>query len=196
MGAILNENFNSYTDWDIVGQWSWTQQQNWWDYDIQWTIVQEWAKALSLVAGTRAGQPIIYKVWTASADGNQSFYIRKTNTTEEFLVLLEQNSTATWPIVQFSSWWKIQYFNWTTYVDIQSYVANTWYEVEVEWRTSDDKARYRIDWWSWTSFFAVNWTFTSLDRIRFIWKPTTTGTVYVDNFKEPSTTNSNFLIFM
>ena len=196
MTAILTENFNSYTDWDIVWQGSWTSQQFWTNYDLQWTVVQEWAKWLALLAGTLWWTPIIYKIWTAVADWTQAFYVRKAVTNEEFLVLLEQHSTLTWAIVKFSTGGQIQYFNGSAYVDIQAYSADTWYLIEVEWRTSDNTARYRIDWWSWTSFVAVNWTFTSIDSIRFIWQATTSWDVYIDNFYDPSvTTNSNFLAF-
>lgn len=196
MAAILTENFNSYTDWDIVWQGSWISQQFSTNYDIQWSVVQEWAKALALIAWSHGWSPIIYKTWTAVADWTQAFYVRKTVTNEEFLVLLEQHSTLTWAIVKFSTGWQIQYFNGSTYVDIQSYSADTWYLIEVEWRTSDNTARYRIDGWSWTSFVAVNWTFTSIDSIRLIWQATTSWTAYVDNFYDPSvTTNSNFLAF-
>lgn len=47
-----------------------------------------------------------------------------------------------------------------------------------------------------TWYFAVNWTFTALDRVRLIFWTSSTWTAYVDNFYDPGvTTNSNFLAF-
>lgn len=197
MASILTENFNSYSTWALVWQWSWVNSANWGSFTVENTVVQEWANAVQ-ATGNIGAQAIVYKIGTSVWTGSQAFYVRKTNTTDSFSILLEENASVTGAIVQFSSWWQIQYFNWASYVNIQAYSANQWYLIEVEWRTSDDKAQYRVDWWSWTWYFAVNWTFTALDRIRLIFWTSSTWTAYVDNFYDPTISsgwNSGFLMF-
>jgi len=70
----LTENFNSYTDGDLVGQGSWTAGEGGTaNFDIQGSIVQEGAKAVINQTGANA---TVYKTFTTEETGEQEFYAR------------------------------------------------------------------------------------------------------------------------
>jgi len=184
MASIFTDDFNSYSDGAIVGQGSWTNQQEGDKFTVQGTTVKEGAKALQVVIGGTI-TPIIHKTGTGVATGRLSFYVRKTGTNHEFIVSIEKRSTTQGAIVKFDASGNITYFNGSTYATIQAYSADTWYLIEVEWRVSDHKARYRIDGGTWTDYYAVNGsTWTELDAVRLFGDASISGTSYIDYIDE------------
>lgn len=195
MATIFTDNFNSYTDGNLVGQGSWTEQTSASNFDIQGTVVKEGAKAAFLTNVVGGSAPIIYKTGSAIDTGRISFYARKNATNKEALFTVEKISSHEGAIVKFADDGNIQYFNGSTYVTIQAYSTDTWYGVEIEWRVSDHKARYRINVGTWTDWYAVNGSsWTSFDSMRVFGNNNGTDITYFDYISEYSLPSSSFFL--
>ena len=178
MATIFEDDFNSYDDGDLNGQGDWSANAIW---DVQGTIVKEGAKA---VKATNGNWYEMSKDGTARTDGRITFYVRAAQTDAHLNCLLRQVGAADFAMsLYFNGDGNIQYKDDVGYHTIQAYSADQWYEVEVEWRSSDHKLRYRIDEGDWTDWKAtwLNWT-TGFDRVWITQYGT--GTFYVDYIAE------------
>jgi len=157
MATIFEDNFNAYNNGDLNGQGSWSGDTS---YDIQGTTVKEGAKAVQCV--NNSSYDTIEKTGNLVNDGRITFYIRRSDSVATSAYYRLHEDTDTKIIVSMNKITdKIQYRNADGYVDIQSFSLDTWYCVEIEWRSSDHKARYRIDEGTWTDWDTTRHTWTS-----------------------------------
>ena len=143
--AQVTDNFDSYTDGDLNGQGSWSGNTAW---DIQGTTVQGGTKAITHVGGTASN---VSKSMTSTAAGVQSFYFRVAGTADAlmrfFLVESETNN-----VLVKSNGGALYYFNGASYINWASISSNIWYKVDIQWDKATQKARYRLDNGTWTSY--------------------------------------------
>lgn len=177
MPTILTDNFNSYADGDLNTQGSWSGSVI---FDIQGTVVREGAKAVS--AAAIGSDQNITKTGTATATGKISFYVRRTATGGGATRLaLKTGATLCHEVVLQATgavdMWDSSSGSWK---NLGTYVADTWYLIEIEWQDSDDKARGRLDGGSWTVWCGTQAAFSSLDTVELKVYVGMTGTVYYD----------------
>lgn len=181
MATIFSDNFNSYTNGDLNGQGSWSGSVA---FDVQGTTTYEGAKAVQGDSNAN-----IDKVGTGVTPGSISVYIRSNKTTVQLGLHLKEGANLK-IFFDLMANGNIQYRNpdstWTTV--LASYAADTWYNLQIEWRNSgvDSEVRYRVDSGSWTAWVApfVDWT-TNLDTVRLETWDVVAGFIgYYDNISE------------
>jgi hypothetical protein len=192
MACVLTDNFNSYNDGNLPGQGSWINYLNGNYFDVQGSVVFEGAKA---VYATGVIDSVVTKAGTALADGRQTVYFRSTGRAgwatgvyQCFRITkglwgspnldVRLNKDGTW-----------QYYNGTSLITGPgTWAEDTWNSLEFEWRSSDKKARYRINQGTWTSWdsFTGSASFANFDYVGVNWWNTAGGTggLYIDYFAE------------
>ena len=182
--ATLIDNFDSYTVGDLDGQGSWSGSLNW---DV---LTAEFQSSPNSAGNTTGGAGDISKDMTATGTGNQVFYMRSSalvlgvtnhnvrffeGATFLFFVSLNEGGGSPGDIILEGSGSTI----------ITTWVVNTWYKIEVEWKTSDDTVRARVDDGTWTAFVAVAAAFTNVDKVT-LRATALGGSFYVDSFSDPN----------
>jgi len=193
--AIVIDNFNTYADGSIVGQGSWTSYASGQNFVVQGATVFEGAKALY---NNTVADSVITKSGNSLSDGKQAFYVRTEersswgsypNGNAQVRVLKGQWGGAelrNFVAVSFKSDGNIAYYDWLsdTYQDFATYNDNEWILLEIEWRSSDNTARYRINGGVWTDWHVIagSGTFTDFDSVGFDFNlPSGSGGVYFDD---------------
>ncbi len=192
--AVIGENFKRYSNGTIVGQGRWYNREN----GTVW-VVQD---ALDPVSGEKGkilynNNPGTDSIITKTAkiplaDGKQSFYIRTENRfnwsdtrSTNFQLGLFQGS---WDgpsriTIGFEKDGTVNYVDGSNdaRVNFDTYNDNSWNLVEIEWRSSDISARYRINNGTWTSWipFTGGTYFTGFDTVGFVTWYLGTGGVYI-----------------
>lgn len=190
---ILNENFNGYTNGSIVGQGGWYDRANGLPWVVEGSIVQEGAKAIynnntgadSVITKNNGGNKV--------TDGKQSFYVRTQNRSNwsnarptNFQLGIFQGSWdgPSRATLGFERDGHVNYVNGSNdaRVNFSTYVDSAWNLVEIEWRSSDASARYRINNGTWTSWipFTGGGSFTGFDTVGFVTWYLGDGGVYID----------------
>jgi len=187
--VVVQDDFNNYTNGTIVGQGSWNGYTGGNNFTVQGNIVLEGTKALY---NNSSGDSVIYKKGTALSDGKQVFYIKTEDrnnwatsveaqvrvmkgaweTTQNFIaVTFEKNGNVGYSIGGGAR----NYF--ATYND------NEWIKLEIEWRSIDKKARYKLNDGVWTNWDVFWGNVTDFDYvgIDFDKRQGTSGGVYFDN---------------
>lgn len=165
LGAtIFEDNFNSYTDGDLNGQGGWVYEdisaKTWY---VEGTTVYEGTKATAESSGynylkdgtlTNDGRITVYLRWSSVATGGPYFTLYE-GTAGRIATALSQTGAGKFDY--YSAGWK----------NIGDVSADTWYCLEIEWRSSDHKVRYKLDGGAWTNWVApwVSWT-NGLSRVR------------------------------
>lgn len=196
---IVADDFNSYSDGSIVGQGSWQSYVNGSNFVIQGAVVNEGAKALhnssfsDSVVGkqgstvTNGKQAVCFRTenrnnWGFySADGNVGFRISKGLNASGAPGL----SFASVSLKQDGN---VAYYDQVAdvYSNFAAYNDNEWTLLEVEWRSSDKTARYRLNSGTWTDWkpFANSASFTGFDYVNLGFVlPSGSGGVYFDTLK-------------
>lgn len=193
--SIIQEEFNTYLNGSIVGQGGWYDRANGTPWVVQDVVVKEGAKALynnnagadSVITKNNGGNKL--------ADGKQSFYIRTENRSAwntratNFQIGIFQDSWdgPSRATLGFEKDGNVNYVNGSNdaRVNFATYVDNAWNLVEIEWRSSDASARYRINRGVWTNWipFTGGGSFTGFDTVGFVTWYLGTGGVYIDNLK-------------
>jgi hypothetical protein len=158
---------------------------------VQGDTVFEGAKSLY---NNKNGDSVITKTGVALADGMQSVYVRTKNRVhwgdysqgENFQVRL---SNGSWdgPFridVTFNKDGHVAY-NGTVvpWVNFGTYNDDEWNLLDIQWRSIDKTARYRINSGPWTEWDTFNGaaSFTSVDNIGFDSTALGSGGVYIDD---------------
>jgi len=180
MATIFEDDFNSYTDGDLNGQGGWSGDTA---YDVQGTIVKEGAKAVECGSVVNVG---IYKDGTPRNDGRITAYLRRNTNSSGRSYLTIKEGTTICANVRFMDDGNLQVHRngaWETYL---AYSADIWYCIEIEWRSSDHKVRYRVNGGAWTDWgTATNEWVTGLDRVRFdVWDQSAGDVGYWDYVAE------------
>ena len=163
----LVDNFDSYTDGDVVGQGSWTlngQGDAAADMTVQGTVVQGGTKAL--VTST-VSYVQIEKTFTQIATGIQSFRFGMTATNITDLLIFNINEGTTRCMsIHMNSDGNIKYKNATVLVTIGAVTANTWHKLDIKWNNST-QYQCQLDDGGYTALDSMqNNIVTGVDRIR------------------------------
>jgi len=195
LSSILQDGFDAYTNGSIIGQGGWYEYKSGSNFIVQGTTSIESAKALYI--NTRADS-VINKAGIPLSDGRQAVYIRTENRVNwgEYLDGNAQVrvSKGIWSPcdnfvgVTFKKDGNVSFYNGSdnTYTNFSTYNDNEWTLLEIEWRSIDKSARYRINsgaWTGWYPFWSTN-TFTDFDNVGFDFDnrngSTGSGGVYFD----------------
>lgn len=187
MATIFTDDFNAYSAGDLNGQGSWAGSVQ---FDVQATVVKEGAKA---VIGNAGGDYIISKSGTARTDGKKTFYFRTSNhagfgSGQYFQIRLDCSTEASaFLAINCHQDGYIKRWVDTGLVDIQTYVDDHWYCIEIEWRSSPDyKYRVRVDGGAWTDWgygYLQNTWDAGLNRVKLnAWLAA--GSAYIDYIAE------------
>ena len=190
--TIFTDNFNSYSTGSLHGQGSWTTAGGGAGWQVQTSVVNEGANAIS-----RTGLGLATKKGGSSInDGIITFYTRRTETSPgvtgaaDFELWQGDPATGT-RIAQvrtLSGNSNFFYVNSTpANVSFGTITSNTWYAIQVQWRSSDHKVRYNVNGGTWTSFVAGTsgnvWT-TGLSFVNIVSTNGSAGeTIYFDTIQ-------------
>jgi peptidoglycan hydrolase-like protein with peptidoglycan-binding domain len=187
---ILKDNFNSYADGNVLGQGGWSNYSNGDNFIIQASTTFEGAKSLF---NNSPVDNVLHKIGNSITDGKQSIYIKTKNRslwedTNAMQVRIGKGITFASGVnisVLFNKDGTVIYQGGTTGRIISTYNDDEWTLLEIEWRSSDNKARYRINnetWSTWDTFINSS-SFTAFNSIGldFDLRGNGTGEVYIDH---------------
>jgi len=182
-GCSLVDNFDSYNNGDLNGQGSWSGDAEW---DVQGTVVQAGAKAIQCATHAK----VIAKSFTAEGDGNQVFYGRSSainaGATNHQFRIQEGDTILAYILFNETGGGTMYLQDGDGSVSLGSWSAGSWVKVEVEWRTSDNTVRARINDGTWTAYRNTYAAFTNVDKISLSNADGTGSTFYVDSFSDPN----------
>lgn len=194
LASIVQDDFNSYTNGSIVDQGFWQSYVNGGNWLVQETTTFEGVKALY---NNTPADSLVGKAGTLLSDGRQAAYIKSSNRsswhTDAGLgvkISKELNSSGApglaFAAVDFKKDGNVRYYDQGSdvYRNFDTYNDNEWTLLEVEWRSSDKKARYRVNSGAWTDWYTfVNTaSFTGFNYVNFdFYLPGGSGKIYVDN---------------
>ena len=182
MATIYEQDFNALNTADLNGQDSWSGDAS---FDVQEAVKQEGAKGLECASTSIV---TIARVGTQLAEGSVSVYMRRNATDDgasRFYILEDTTEVAG---VMLYSDGKIYYMG-SSNVELGSYVADTWYKLDIQWRTSPSKqVRFRLDDGNWTDWVnPINsWT-TGPNKVQPYVRDQTTAISYWDLITEADT---------
>jgi len=189
--SIISDNFNSYVNGSIVGQGGWVDRVNGNNFIVQGITVFEGAKAVHKNA---LGDGVITKTGTSFADGRQAVYIKTENRDNwgeypdgnvQMRISKGSWDSSTMVAVTLKKNGNAAYYDPASdsYVDFDTYNDNEWTFVEVEWRSSDRTAKYRVNNGTWTDWFSFRdaASFTDFDTVGLAFVlPSGSGEAYFD----------------
>ena len=164
MATILEEDFNSYNDGALEGQGGWSVRSGYaGQIKIQGTTVKEGAKAAN---GQGTLDSDVIKTGSQVSDGRITYYGRIGTASKRGATLVLCEGIQTRIQIGFQPNNYIGYYNGSGWQYIAPYVVDKWYCIEIEWRSSDKKARYRVDGGTWTDWDTTQIAFTNyLDSV-------------------------------
>jgi len=179
LSGIVQDNFNSYTDGSIVGQGGWGSHANGENFVVQGTNVFEGAKAL--YTSNILEDSVIYKAGIPLSDGRQAFYVKTEDRSNwNWNITSDGNVYARvtkgpwgdpFASVSFKKDGNVAYYDVDNgiYKNFATYNDNEWTLLEIEWRSSDKQARYRVNNGPWTDWdnFSGSASFTNFDYVGF-----------------------------
>lgn len=192
---IVKDNFNKYLNGSIVSQGGWVEYVNGANFTVEDSTSFEGQKALF---NNALADSVVAKAGTPLADGKQAVRIRTENRASwgfyedgnaQFRVTKGVWGTSgKFAAVSFRGDGNVAYYDPITddYLNFASYNDNEWTLLEVEWRSSDAKARYRVNNGEWTDWktFAGTASFTNFDHVGFdFFLPSGSGGVYYDTLR-------------
>src|SRR3989344_5655236 len=182
--TILTDNFNSYSDGGINNQGGWSGSSF---TNVQGTTVFEGAKAVQIY-NPYPGTFNIEKSGAPTKDGRITVYVQGHiggTTHPVFEIKLKEGSTVILSARAYTGF-GFGYYNadvgGNSFFSPAIMASDTWYAVQIEWRSSDHKARYRIDNGSFTDWHRglANWS-AGLDTINI---SLADGVGYIDTIQE------------
>ena len=179
--AVVEDNFNNYSNGSLLGQGGWTNYGNGQNFTIQGTTTAEGTKAVFVNA---VADSVITKAGNSLSDGTQAVYVKTENRSNWGSYpngnLQVRVSKGGWAglqtaIVSFKSDGNVAYYDIPassvkdTFTNFATYNDNEWTLLEIEWRSSDKKARYRVNSGIWTDWliFRDSSSFTYFDTVGF-----------------------------
>lgn len=193
---IVEDDFNSYTDGSVVGQGGWENYVNADNFVVQGAVTNEGAKALHI--RNASVDNVVTKRGIPRADGKQAVCVRTENRSNWDFYLdgntqfrVTKNSwaggTDIFAAVTFKPDGHVTYFDVGSgqYQNFATYSDNEWTLLEIEWRSSDKTARYRVNsgtWTDWKTFKGAS-SFTDFDYVGFDFTRGGSGGAYFDTLK-------------
>lgn len=192
--SILTETFESYTPGILLGQNGWTGYANGDAF-----FVENVSRRNNAVHVSGLYDQIITKTGTSLADGRQTVMVKTENragwgNVPDGNVQVRISDapwgagTARFVAVTFKADGNVAYYDKQAdvYQNFATYQDNRWTQLDIEWRSSDKTARYRVGRGTWTDWmsFPQSDTFTSFNNVGLeFYQPSGSGGVYFDNFK-------------
>ena len=176
---IVQDEFDVYNKGTLQGQGGWNSYTN----GLNFVVVDTEA-----FSGTRAiynqtkTDSVITKTGSLLADGKQAFYVKTSSRTSwvthsdgNAQVRVSKNpwasGSAIFAAVSFKSDGNVAYYDHVIdkYKNFASYDDGVWTLLEIEWRSSDKTARYRVNNGNWTDWYTFRNAseFTGFDNIGF-----------------------------
>lgn len=149
--------------------------------DVQTSVKAHGTKAIILQGGRN-----IVGTGDAQTDGRQTYYVRFAQTNITYTHSTGEGGIGPGDLMSqviFKNDGKV-YYNDGSEVELSaSYIADTWYAIQVDWRSVDHLVRYNFNEEGWTGWVSPKntWT-TGPDRIYIT--ASSGGTAYLDTFKE------------
>jgi len=189
----VTDNFDSYNNGDLNGQGDWSGDV---EFDVQTTIKQAGTKAVK-IANLGANYKEIYKTFTGEGDGNQVFYIRFASGSDRYAMFhvgeVATGNKARIQIHDYNSG-EFRLYASTNEQILSGLTTDQWYKCEIEWRTSDDSVRARVNDGTWTNWLACSSSFTVIDRIGM--QAGKNSDQYFDTFLDPNVSaTDNSILF-
>ena len=200
--SIVVDDFNSYTNGSVVGQGGWESYKNGENFVVQDTTVFEGTKALYNYS---AGDNVVGKTnGSTLVNGRQVFYLKSENRNAWDYVNVRVTKglwAAGWPLkswasVNFMNDGNVAYYDKNTglYHNFATFAEGEWTLLEIEWRSSDSSARYRVNedtWTDWSQFGNAG-NFVGFDYVGLDLQTGSSGGVYFDalganSIPEPAT---------
>lgn len=181
--GVVRDNFNRYEEGKLLNQEHWENFLNGENFTVVNDKISKRGKSVFIKA---AADSVITKKGVARADGKQVFYVKTKNRANWDLyengntqvrvskgpwAFKEKEQGSPFAAVSFKSDGNVAYYEPVekVYKNFDSYNDNEWIRLEIEWRSSDKKAKYRVNCGSWTSWldFAHNDSFIDFDHVGF-----------------------------
>lgn len=206
--SIVEDDFNSYNNGSIVGQGGWESYVNGGDFIVQETTVFEGEKALYCSTPVDS---VIGKQGPLRTDGRQAVYVRTENR-DGWGFYQDGNaqvriSKDLWGSpghgqyrsnisVSFKKDGHVAYQIDSGFVNFATYDDNMWTLVEMEWRSNDKTARYRVNSGIWTNWEPIirSDLFTEFDYVGFDLNYGGSGGVFFDTLTIPEPSTITLLI--
>ena len=157
--TIFTENINSYPDglvYSVASSTGWTLTGT--DiHTIQGTTTFEGAKAVR-VLDSSGGTNKVYRQDSAVADGRITVAMRADTTNVNHILYIRDSSGNTrggFALFDDGTMRFLDVNVWSFFEVPNTYSANIWYEMEVEYRDSDNKIRYRVNAGNWATWVAA-----------------------------------------
>lgn len=167
--TIFEDNFNSYIDGDLNGQDGWSGSAT---FDIQGTIYFDDGGTKAVENLDTSGNFVMDKTGDAQTDGDNVCCMRSSSISSyggdfEFIIMTETTPVGA---VGFMDNGEIKMRVGGDWPTIGSYLANTWYCIQMEWRSSDHYYRAKIGstgtWTDWVAGYTTSWTALNVIRLR------------------------------
>jgi len=197
--SILSDNFDKYDYGSIVGQGDWFDREDGSFYVVQDAIRHRGRKAL--YSDYNSTNSIITKTDNKGlSDGKASIYVRADNRAGWINGPIGENVTfgvyqGSWDgptraLMGFKYDGTVGYIDTTNiitgeWVSFDTFVDNAWNLLEIEWRSTDNSARFRVNkgsWTDWTPFVGAP-SFTGFDTIGLMTSSLGSGGVYIDSLR-------------
>ena len=191
----IKDNFDLYALGSVVGQGGWKTYTNYGtNFIVQSATTSEGVGALY---NNSVGDAVATKSGNLTADGVQAVYVRTENrsnwksyTDGNAQVRVSKGEWASgapnlpFAAVSFKSGGEVAYYDVLNgrYSNFATYNDNEWTLLEIQWRSSDKTARYRVNQGTWTDWytFAYANNFSGFDNVGFDFVGGGGG-VYYDN---------------
>ena len=180
MAIIFSDNFDSYSNGDLNGQGGWGAGT---DYDVEGSVVESGAKAVQALNSVN-GVSYIDKSFTASGGTPiVSIYVRNSNASTQgaYTGIFDSAGVGWYVVVKSDNTFQLIESDFATSVAFGSgWSANTWYKIEVEVDTVNNRARARVDGGAWSSYVSKATFGTQISKIRLVIGANNAGTSYWD----------------
>lgn len=192
LSQIVVDDFNTYEIGSVVGQGDWASYARGENFIVQDSVAFDDKKALY---NNFFGDSVVTKTGEPLPDGRQAVYVRTENrlkwgsyadgNTQVRISKGQSFASSIFAAVSFKGDGNVAYYDpiADVYRNFDTYDDNEWTLLEIEWRSSDKKARYRVnkgEWTQWQSFRGSG-SFTDFDNIGFDFVlPSGSGGVYFD----------------
>lgn len=192
---IVKDDFNSYANGTIMGQGGWNSYVNGNNFVAQGDTFFDGTKA---IYNNTQADSVITKSGTLLTDGKQAVYVRTENRANWGLypdgntqvrvskgVWASGAPSLPFAAVSFKSNGNVAFYDSVNdvYKNFTTYNDNEWTLLEIEWRSSDRTARYKVNNGAWTDWYTFQnaSSFTNFDNVGLAFDlPSGTGGVYFD----------------
>jgi len=157
--GIFNDNFETESVGNLNGQNSWSGSIL---FQVQTLVKNSGSQAVGCITG--GAEVTMQKTGSLVANGTFTFFVRGIAAAQGDLYLNELSQGAGNPLVHINfdvldNY--IRYFNGSSWTNLSTCTANSWYQIDIKWRSSDKKACYQINGGGYSAFDTTQQPFSS-----------------------------------